>query len=104
MANLEYDEEKNEAILNGRWRMSNIHPRTACEGESCLVHAPSDTPANRGDWPYVFRGEGRIERSCEHGVGHPDRDHVKYLIKTTEETHWGIHACDSCCVTREKND
>lgn len=104
MANFEYDEEKNEAIFNGRWRMSNIHQRTACEGETCIVHAPSDTPANRGDWRYTFRdghAGGRIERECPHGFGHPDVDQVTYLKRTTGETHWGVHACDGCCFEGE---
>ena len=43
------------------------------------------------DHRLVFRMDGRIERQCEHGVGHPI-GHVGRWVK------WmGVHGCDGCC-------
>lgn len=95
----------NEWTVNGIIRLTNIHPRTSCEGRNCIVHNPSDTVANREDWPYSFRdghAGGRIERICPHGYSHPDVDQVAYLEEVTGETHWGVHGgCDLCCLEEE---
>ena len=59
------------------------------------------------EWPFVVRaglldfcgpkGEVLTERVCPHGVGHPDPDSLRYLIRETGETSWSAHGCDGCC-------
>jgi hypothetical protein len=40
--------------------------------------------------PQVWRGDvGYIERTCPHGVGHPDPDEI-FLD--------AVHGCDGCCM------
>lgn len=52
-------------------------------------------------WLQRFRVEAyMMERYCEHGVGHPDPDHILYISMTrgvhraSTET---VHGCDGCC-------
>lgn len=98
-SNSVFDAEKNEWVVNGRWRMVNIHPETECANDdSCIIHNPSDTVYNREDWEYSFRSDGRIERLCEHGVGHADLDQVRFLEKTRGKNAWDVHGCCGCCV------
>ena len=40
----------------------------------------------------VFRPDGRIERTCRHGVGHPIGHRIQW------QPHHGIHGCDGCCA------
>lgn len=63
------------------------HHRDDCQGRPCAVHHPS---AHRmADWPQVFRADRRItERTCPHGVGHPDPD---------DPAAGRVHGCDGCC-------
>ena len=63
------------------------HHRDDCQGRPCAVHHPS---AHRmADWPQVFRADRRItERTCPHGVGHPDPD---------DPAGGRVHGCDGCC-------
>lgn len=102
MTNSEFRPESNTWVVNlnaGAIRLSHIHPQSKCAGEGCIVHNPSDTRANREGWPYSFREDGlRIERTCPHGVGHPDVDHLAYLVAMQGGDHWGGHGCDGCCV------
>ena len=43
----------------------------------------------------LVREDGRIERLCKHGVGHP----LGHLKETKE---WmGVHGCDDCCSKAE---
>ena len=44
----------------------------------------------------VVRESSLIERTCEHGVGHPDPDSLAYFERHGV-THMGSHGCDSCC-------
>jgi hypothetical protein len=39
----------------------------------------------------LVREDGRIEKVCEHGVGHP----IGHLHKW--ESWMGVHGCDGCC-------
>jgi hypothetical protein len=53
--------------------------------------ANTDTLVIPVDHYLVVREDGRIERLCEHGCGHPI-GHVRRWAK------WmGIHGCDGCC-------
>ena len=72
-----------------------VHPSKNCEGERCLIHNPTDHIMR--DWPIVLRETGLIERTCSHGIGHPDPDSVDYLNRTIGKG-WGVHGCDGCCA------
>lgn len=81
----------------------NAHRLEDCNAP-CPLHAPSDH--HMRDWPQVYRyrevdlgfmvyidNRCIMERTCPHGVGHPDPDDLK--IRTGEDG--GIHGCDGCC-------
>lgn len=72
------------------------HGEDECSGEFCALHNPSDHPLK--DAPMVFRmdRQGLIERTCEHGVGHPDPDSVSHF-KRNGDLEQGVHGCDGCC-------
>ncbi len=102
------------------------HPEEKCQGRPCCVHSPSDH--HMRDWEMNWRADtGVMERVCPHGVGHPDPDHMAYVLSLTPEhtcifnrnksysfTEWldldeqdgcifphlewqGVHGCDGCC-------
>lgn len=107
MENSVFNASTNEWWVNGTQRFTNIHRTSSCAGENCIVHTPSDCVANREDWAYVFRTDGRIERMCNHGIGHPDPDQARFLLTANADIYgewiW-IHACDGCCVEGEKDE
>lgn len=84
------------------------HGRSACEGQNCCVHNPSDH--HMVDWPLSFdMSFGAMgERHCRHGDRHPDPDSVKYMrsvwvartmTASQAEAGWiGTHSCDGCCM------
>jgi hypothetical protein len=101
----------NYATLVGGEKLSNVHYETLeCRERGCAIHNPTDH--HMKDWPQHFRDPrieratfgmhpGLIERVCEHGVGHPDPDHMTWYASchTPEETEFeGIHGCDGCCA------
>lgn len=48
-------------------------------------------------WPMRWRdGAGKMERICQHGVGHPDPDDAAYWDRVGMG-HKNIHGCDGCC-------
>lgn len=94
-------------VLVGGQAITNVHPEEACVGQHCAVHNPSDH--HMADWPQHFRcplsdpsgaHPGLMERTCKHGVGHPDPDHMAWYASchTTRDTRAeGTHGCDGCC-------
>jgi hypothetical protein len=78
------------------------HPAGSCSGERCVIHNPSDHRMR--DWPLNWRGDrGLMERTCPHGVGHPDPDDIAHKARTRGDEHAGyesIHGCDGCCGGR----
>lgn len=107
----------------------HTHPVSRCQGRDvpCCIHSPSDH--HMRDWPMLWRSDtGVMERTCPHGVGHPDPDHMAYVTSLTpphrciynrEATsfddwldldengdgcifphlEWqGVHGCDGCCT------
>jgi hypothetical protein len=55
------------------------------------------------DWPLNWRADtGVMERICEHGVGHPDPDHLDYArsLDATRAEGQAIHGCDGCCWSK----
>lgn len=73
----------------------SYHSQDKCEGGWCPFHNPSQHKMNT--WPRNIRSSGLVERSCDHGVGHPDPDSVTWLNGFTRRSGWGIHGCDGCC-------
>lgn len=79
--------------------LTNVHPASACVGEHCPIHNPSEHPLT--DAPLLWRSDrGLMERTCKHGIGHPDPDDIAY-----KERKFGrefadaesVHGCDGCC-------
>lgn len=70
----------------------NVHP--ACETQ-CAVHNKTDHTMR--SFPQWFRSDtGLMERTCPHGVGHPDPDSLPYFERMGVEG-MDIHGCDGCC-------
>jgi hypothetical protein len=77
----------------------HTHPRSRCEWRDipCCIHAPSGH--HMRNWPMNWRSDTVVmERTCPHGVGHPDPDHMAYVTSLDEDNEWqGVHGCDGCC-------
>ncbi|AMU58948.1 hypothetical protein [Mycobacteroides abscessus] len=93
----------------------NVHPMDNCAGTLCVIHNPSDHHMRA--WPLVWRNDRKLfERTCPHGVGHPDPDQFGYWEKARRAWRppvnadvidgpevsnpydgMGIHGCDGCC-------
>jgi hypothetical protein len=66
----------------------NVHDTARCAGKPCPVHSRTDHALR--SWPQFFRADaGFMERTCRHGVGHPDPDC---------QLAPPVHGCDGCCV------
>lgn len=76
----------------------HTHSTQACDNRPCPLHNPSDHPL--ADAPMVFRADKHflVERTCRHGIGHPDPDSVAYFERNNLDG-FGIHGCDGCCTT-----
>lgn len=56
-------------------------------GRPCPIHARSEH--HMRSWPQNWRTDKyAMERTCPHGVGHPDPD---------DPNNAGVHGCDGCC-------
>lgn len=87
----------NSAVLVGGERII-AHSKNLCEGRACCVHNPSDH--HMKDFPQHWREDtGVMERTCPHGIGHPDPDDVAFRKRVNEDDGdaMGIHGCDGCC-------
>ena len=80
-----------------------VHTKKQCKEtarafglRNCVIHNPS--VHHMRDWPMVLRESTLIERTCPHGVGHPDPDSLDYFIQRDPDTRLGIHGCDGCCT------
>lgn len=82
------------------------HPRESCEGRGipCCIHSPSDH--HMRSFPMNWRADtGVMERICPHGIGHPDPDHMTYVLSVSRVNKWqGVHGCDGCCATEGSSD
>ncbi len=75
--------------------LTNVHLPDRCANEHCVIHNPSDH--HMLQWSLVWRGDkGVFERTCPHGVGHPDPDDAAFQIKVGRE-YLTTHGCDGCC-------
>ena len=68
------------------------HKKDKCAGEHCTIHNLSNHSMR--SFPQWFRlDRGIMERTCPHGIGHPDPDDYKVAMYPYE----GVHGCDGCC-------
>ena len=78
--------------------MGLVHKADGCDPDyPCTIHRPSDH--NKREWPMLLRRTGLVERTCTHGVGHPDPDSAAWMNRSLEHEAgtWETHGCDSCC-------
>lgn len=76
------------------------HPAALCEGqEACPLHNRSIHPMRA--MAQLWRSDRKIiERTCEHGIGHPDPDQWWYWLEALGEGGAKAqmqHGCDGCC-------
>jgi hypothetical protein len=73
----------------------NVHDPAQCAGRHCVLHNPSDH--HMRDWPTLFRTDKhQMERTCPHGIGHPDPDDLAWHVSEGRD-YLGVHGCDGCC-------
>jgi len=64
------------------------HPSSECAEQHCTLHNRSNHHMRA--WPQLWRDDAQLmERTCPHGVGHPDPDDLKAAEYR--------HGCDGCC-------
>jgi hypothetical protein len=96
MTELVQDPEQEGTWIVGGVVLVGVHAATECAGESCVIHNPSDHHM-RG-WPLTWREDRRFfERTCPHGVAHPDPDSAEWMVRVGREDLF-THGCDGCCV------
>lgn len=87
------------AQLENTKNYMKAHNPCLCKGQVCCLHNRS-AHHMRG-FKQLFRYDRMMmERVCEHGVGHPDPDHLDYIRRERGESEYiveGIHGCDGCC-------
>ena len=80
-------------------KLVGIHDPISCAGRPCVIHNPSDHSMR--SFPTLWRGDrGIMERTCPHGIGHPDPDDMEYIrLSRGDEVARaeGVHGCDGCC-------
>ncbi len=87
----------------GPGHLDQIHSPDLCAGRRCIIHNPSDH--HMRDWPVTWRADkGIAERTCPHGIGHPDPDDMAYHIEYLEDWYQGVHGCDGCCTKDNEAD
>ena len=75
------------------------HEKSDCAEQVCCIH--NRTNHSMRTFPQHFRTDrGIMERTCPHGVGHPDPDQILWLKATLGEKaqYELIHGCDGCCT------
>lgn len=78
-----------------------VHLPAACVDTACCVHNPSTHPLNTAplSWNAFTR---TMERTCQHGKGHPDPDDIAYkrsMLGADFARHFQFHDCCGwhCC-------
>lgn len=74
------------------------HDPERCAGQYCCIHNPSDH--HMKEWDQEWREDDyKMERVCKHGIGHPDPDHVSYMLRIGASSQCDlVHGCDGCCM------
>ncbi len=79
-------------LENSKRGLRNVHDESLCRGRACPIH--NRTNHIMRDFPQHWRTDARfMERTCPHGVGHPDPDDC-FAPK--------VHGCDGCCSPIDK--
>lgn len=87
-------------ILIEEGLLVNVHSEGLCRGRHCTIHRPTDH--HMRSWPLHWRDDRKIfERTCQHGIGHPDPDQEDHW-RETNQMFQSIHGCDFCCATTEE--
>jgi hypothetical protein len=88
-----------EPYVDGTGRLLWVHMEQEDCSPTCVIHNPSNHVMR--EFPTHWRADrGLMERICEHGIGHPDPDHLMYTqrIKNLEtRIVESVHGCDGCC-------
>lgn len=85
---------RDRATLENTDQVLRCHAPKVCAEQVCSLH--NRTNHHMRTWPQHWRGDRYLmERTCAHGVGHPDPD--DYMIITGRDS--GVHGCDGCCLT-----
>jgi len=89
-----------ERYVDGAGQVVSVHARNASCDEGCCIHNPSDHVMK--DFPTFWRDDrGLMERTCPHGVGHPDPDAIAFIRKMAGDdaaATESVHGCDGCCT------
>lgn len=92
-------------ILVGGQVVYGVHARYHCRGERCSIHNPTAHPM--AAWRQNWRSDRKImERICQHGIGHPDPDHLAFVrsrVGPIGGNASGVHGCDGCCSQPEED-
>ena len=73
------------------FRTMQVHDSDSCAGEYCTLHNRSNHSMR--SFPQHWRGDKALmERTCPHGIGHPDPDEINLNINSRN-----VHGCDGCC-------
>lgn len=76
--------------------LTNVHDPSVCKLYFCTIHNMSNHSMR--NFPQHWRADKQLmERTCPHGVGHPDPDDPYSKLK-----YGGIHGCDGCCINPEE--
>jgi hypothetical protein len=87
--------DADRVLRQGDRLLRGLHDPAACEGRACVIHRPS--AHHMRAWPLVWRADRQLmERTCPHGIGHPDPDDVAYR-RDTGTPDPAVHGCDGCC-------
>jgi hypothetical protein len=71
--------------------LTRVHDVSLCVGRHCTLHNRSDHSMRA--FPQLWRSDRALmERTCPHGVGHPDPD--EYDLDCNGRS---VHGCDGCC-------
>jgi hypothetical protein len=75
-----------------------LHPESQCIGRKspCCIHSPS--PNHMNQWPMLHNARNRgMFRRCEHGVWHPDFDHLSHIEMRSGYEKAEKEAAHDCC-------
>jgi hypothetical protein len=96
-----YDEYENQYITGVGEKVVGLHPEKPSCKDGCVIHSPSEH-GMRGMKTLWRDDRAMMERLCEHNVGHPDPDQVRYwhsVYSGSQLFELMVHGCcgHGCC-------
>ena len=87
-----YEQTNDVVLLENTDNFIVCHlPNVCVDDKKCTMHATSDHSMR--SFPQHFRWDKMLmERTCPHGVGHPDPDEINL-----DKNGRASHGCDGCC-------